>query len=63
MAPGPSVQPAGVLQGPWFPMCHMPQPQSRLYPTSGDELGLRIEDQRLFFKGRVQKVFETTLEL
>jgi diaminopimelate epimerase len=36
---------------------------ANVYPTSGDELGLRIEDQRLFFKGRVQKVFETTLEL
>jgi len=34
-----------------------------VYPISGDELSLRIHDQRLFFKGRVQKVFETTLEL
>lgn len=36
---------------------------ANVYPTSGDELSLRIEDQRLFFKGRIQKVFETTLEL
>ena len=36
---------------------------ANVYPTSGDELSLRIKDQRLFFKGRIQKVFETTLEL
>lgn len=36
---------------------------AKVYPTSGEELGLRIEDQRLFFKGNVQKVFETVLEL
>ena len=36
---------------------------TKVYPTSGEELHLRIEDQKLFFKGRVQKVFETVLEL
>lgn len=36
---------------------------AKVYPTSGEELQLRIENKRLFFKGRVQKVFETTLEL
>jgi len=34
-----------------------------IYPISGDELSLRIVDQKLFFKGSVQKVFETVLEL
>ena len=38
-------------------------PSAKVYPTSGEELSLRIEDQRLFFKGKVQKVFETVLEL
>ncbi len=36
---------------------------AKVYPTSGEELQLRIEQNRLYFKGRVQKVFETTLEL
>jgi diaminopimelate epimerase len=36
---------------------------AKVYPISGEELNLRIENQRLFFKGRVQKVFETVLEL
>ena len=36
---------------------------AKVYPISGEKLSLRIEDQRLFFKGKVQKVFETVLEL
>jgi diaminopimelate epimerase len=31
----------------------------KVYPTSGEELFLRIEQERLFFKGPVQRVFET----
>lgn len=30
-----------------------------VYPTSGEELFLRIENERLFFKGKVELVFET----
>lgn len=30
-----------------------------VYPTSGEELFLRIENERLFFKGKVEQVFET----
>lgn len=30
-----------------------------VYPTSKEELFLRIENERLFFKGKVEKVFET----
>ncbi len=36
---------------------------AKVYPTSQEELQLRIEENKLFFKGLVQKVFETTLEL
>jgi diaminopimelate epimerase len=36
---------------------------AKVYPISGEELSLRIKNQRLFFKGRVQKVCETVLEL
>jgi len=36
---------------------------AKVYPASGDELHLRMVDDKLFFKGLVQKVFETTLEL
>lgn len=35
---------------------------AKVYPTSGEELFMRIEDQTLFFKGNVQKVFETVWE-
>lgn len=35
---------------------------AKVYPTSGEELSLRIENEKLFFKGRVQKVFETYWE-
>jgi len=31
----------------------------KVYPTSGEELFLRIEQERLFFKGPVQNIFET----
>lgn len=34
----------------------------KVYPTSGEELALRIENNTIFFKGKVQKVFETFLE-
>lgn len=34
----------------------------KVYPTSGEELTLRIENNILFFKGKVQKVFETYME-
>ena len=37
--------------------------RAKVYPTSGEELHLRIEDQKLFFKGHVQKVFDTVLEI
>ena len=34
----------------------------KVYPTSKEELSLRIQNNTLFFKGKVQKVFETVLE-
>ncbi len=34
----------------------------KVYPTSKEELSLRIQNDTLFFKGRVEKVFETVLE-
>lgn len=34
----------------------------KVYPTSGEELSLRIENNTIFFKGKVQKVFEASLE-
>jgi diaminopimelate epimerase len=36
---------------------------TNVYPTSGEELQLRISGNTLYFKGRVEKVFETTVEL
>jgi diaminopimelate epimerase len=33
---------------------------SNVYPTSNEELSIRLEDNRLFFKGSVFKVLETT---
>lgn len=36
---------------------------TKVYPTSGEELSLRIENEKLFFKGSVQKVFETYWKL
>ena len=36
---------------------------SKVYPTSKEELHLRIHENKLFFKGNVAKVFETTLEI
>jgi diaminopimelate epimerase len=32
--------------------------RAKVYPASQEELYLRIENQKLFFKGHVQKVFE-----
>jgi len=37
--------------------------RAKVYPASQEELYLRIENQKLFFKGRVQKVFETHWKL
>lgn len=34
---------------------------SKVYPTSKEELNLRISNGRLFFKGEVTKVFETNI--
>ncbi len=34
----------------------------KVYPTSGEELSLRSENNTIFFKGKVQKVFEASLE-
>lgn len=34
---------------------------SKVYPTSKEELNLRIAEGRLFFKGKVSKVFETNI--
>ncbi len=34
----------------------------KVYPKSGEELSIRIEDGKLYFKGRVKKVFETFKE-
>jgi len=36
---------------------------AKVYPTSKEELYLRMHEDKLFFKGLVQKVFETTLDL
>ena len=36
---------------------------SKVYPTSKEELQLRIEDGKLFFKGEVQKIFNTSLDV
>lgn len=35
----------------------------KVYPTSKEELQLKIKNQKLFFKGAVSRVFETTFEL
>lgn len=34
---------------------------SKVYPTSGEELELSYKDEYIFFKGRVQKVFDTSI--
>lgn len=34
----------------------------KVYPKSGEELYLRIDGNTLFFKGKVQKVFDTNIE-
>ncbi len=38
------------------------QSQSKLYPKSGEELSIRYNDKRLYFKGRVKKIFVTHKE-
>ncbi len=35
----------------------------KVYPTSGEELELRIEDEKLYFKGKVSKVFDTSISI
>lgn len=35
---------------------------SKVYPTSGEELELRIEGKKLYFKGKVSKVFDTVVD-
>ncbi|RUM55607.1 MAG: diaminopimelate epimerase [Nautilia sp.] len=35
---------------------------SKIFPTSGEELEVRFEDETLFFKGRVKKTFEAILD-
>jgi len=36
---------------------------AKVYPTSREELHLRIESNKLFFKGKVQKIFHTSLDV
>ena len=36
---------------------------SKVYPTSKEELKLRFEGEKLYFKGRVSKIFDTVVEL
>jgi len=36
---------------------------TKVYPTSGEELILSIKDGSIFFKGRVERVFETSISL
>ncbi len=35
---------------------------TKVYPTSGEELVLSLKDGSIFFKGRVERVFDTILE-
>lgn len=35
---------------------------AKVYPKSGEELHLRIDNNKLFFKGKVEKVFDTSIE-
>ena len=36
--------------------------KSKVYPKSREELNLRVEDGKLFFKGGVKKVFDTIID-
>lgn len=36
---------------------------SKVYPTSKEEVSFRIKEGRLYFKGAVSKVFETTVDI
>ncbi len=38
------------------------QNEAKLYPKSGEELSIRYADDRLYFKGRVKKIFATCKE-
>ncbi len=35
---------------------------TKVYPTSKEELELRLEDEKLYFKGKVSKVFDTVVD-
>lgn len=37
--------------------------ESLVLPTSGEKLYLRLEDEKLFFKGEVQRVFEVAMDV
>jgi diaminopimelate epimerase len=36
---------------------------SKVYPKSGEELNISIRDGKLFFKGAVSKIFDTTINI
>jgi diaminopimelate epimerase len=36
--------------------------QTKVYPRSQEELALRIEEGQLYFKGKVSKVFDTSID-
>jgi diaminopimelate epimerase len=36
---------------------------SKVYPTSGEELEVRFENNTLFFKGKVKKTFEAVVRI
>ena len=36
---------------------------TKVYPTSGEELELRIENNNLYFKGKVSKVFDAVIDI
>jgi len=36
---------------------------TKVYPTSGEELELKIENNNLYFKGQVSKVFDTVIDI
>ncbi|MDR0746950.1 MAG: diaminopimelate epimerase [Helicobacteraceae bacterium] len=38
------------------------QNSAKIYPKSGDELFMKLENNRLFFKGAVSEVFTTTIQ-
>jgi len=36
---------------------------TKVYPTSGEELELRIKNEKLYFKGKVSKIFDTVIDV